>query len=165
MWVFVLFAIPVNWLIVLNLLCCSADRIQIIKPLHHYLEEIKTPLSKHFISIELFEKVFTDKLGFALVELGGRIYENDDYYDIKELLRNKSLHLCNSFWEKTYCCKGHNLLYKKLFHHIGFSFFSHNVVFRAAGKLFDLFHEFIHATFPIMQHFGHIKVGINYYVL
>ena len=34
------------------------------------------------------------------VELGGRIYENDDYYDIKELLRNKSLHFCNTFWEK-----------------------------------------------------------------
>ena len=59
-----------------------------------------------------------------LRRLGGRIYENDDYYDIKELFRNKSLHLCNSFWEKRQAAgsfKGHNL-HKNMLRHIGFSF-------------------------------------------
>ena len=47
------------------------------------------------------------------------------------------------FGKKNHYSKGHNLPYKKLFHHIGFYFsptMYTSVVFRATGKLFALFH-------------------------
>ena len=74
------------------------------------------------------------------------------------------------FGKKIHWSKGHNSLYKKLFHHIGFYFsptMYTSVVFRATGKLFALFHTC--NFFPLCNILDiwteSTYVSTNYYVI